>query len=119
MGDVIEVVEQREEGGWWAGRLRGRLGWFPSSFTTLSESAPQGGAPLVDLSEEAHGVSTTTPHPNPPEADRTATQRPPRPRVVTRSQAHKMGGQDARTDRAGAPGGFPVTGGVPIIGAWN
>ena len=34
-GARIEVVEERESGGWWAGKLNGKLGWFPSSFCTI------------------------------------------------------------------------------------
>ena len=32
VGAQIEIVEEREAGGWWAGRLDGKLGWFPVSF---------------------------------------------------------------------------------------
>ena len=38
-GARIEVVEEREVGGWWAGKLGGKLGWFPSSYCRV-ESAP-------------------------------------------------------------------------------
>ena len=41
----IEVnrVEEREEGGWWAGRLDGKLGWFPSSFCTIETASGAAG----------------------------------------------------------------------------
>ena len=29
-GDVIEVLQQAEPGGWWGGALNGQQGWFPS-----------------------------------------------------------------------------------------
>lgn len=40
-GARIDVVEEREHGGWWAGRLDGRLGWFPSSFCRIEEDVPE------------------------------------------------------------------------------
>ena len=38
-GARIAVVEEREKGGWWAGRLEGRLGWFPSAFCMPEDDA--------------------------------------------------------------------------------
>ena len=32
-GDIIEVTQQGEPGGWWEGLLNGQVGWFPSSLT--------------------------------------------------------------------------------------
>ena len=46
-GARIEIVEEREEGGWWAGRLEGRLGWFPSSFCTVESATPTAPAPAA------------------------------------------------------------------------
>ncbi|KOO31915.1 hypothetical protein Ctob_015016, partial [Chrysochromulina tobinii] len=37
--DRIEVIEEREAGGWWAGSLHGKVGWFPSSFCRVEDSA--------------------------------------------------------------------------------
>jgi len=31
-GDVIEVTQQGEPGGWWEGTLNDQIGWFPSNF---------------------------------------------------------------------------------------
>jgi len=31
-GDVIQVTQQGEDGGWWEGLLDGQYGWFPSTF---------------------------------------------------------------------------------------
>ena len=44
-GAKIAVVEEREEGGWWAGRLDGRLGWFPSSFCRIEEEPDADASP--------------------------------------------------------------------------
>jgi len=32
LGEVIEVLQQGEPGGWWEGALYDQVGWFPSSF---------------------------------------------------------------------------------------
>jgi hypothetical protein len=34
-GDQIEVTEEGEENGWWAGTLNGRVGWFPVGFCSI------------------------------------------------------------------------------------
>merc|ERR1712185_85020 len=39
-GARIEVVTIREAGGWWAGKLDGKFGWFPSSFCIIEDVAP-------------------------------------------------------------------------------
>ncbi|XP_077487775.1 uncharacterized protein LOC144098781 isoform X2 [Amblyomma americanum] len=39
VSDVIEVLEEVEEG-WWKGVLKGRIGVFPSNFVVLEETAP-------------------------------------------------------------------------------
>ncbi|XP_049528384.1 SH3 domain-containing kinase-binding protein 1 isoform X2 [Dermacentor silvarum] len=39
VSDVIEVLEEVEEG-WWKGVLKGRIGVFPSNFVVLEEAAP-------------------------------------------------------------------------------
>lgn len=39
VSDVIEVLEEVEEG-WWKGVLKGRIGVFPSNFVVLEEPAP-------------------------------------------------------------------------------
>lgn len=63
-GDRIEVVEERESGGWWAGRLKGKLGWFPSSFCTIVSDDPEptllldlepAAAPAAPSPEQASG----------------------------------------------------------------
>ena len=41
-GARIAVVEERQEGDWWAGRLDGRLGWFPSAFCVPADYARAG-----------------------------------------------------------------------------
>jgi hypothetical protein len=50
-GEIIEVAEEREPGGWWGGRLAdGREGWFPSSFCrVVSDSRPSGTNGLVSV----------------------------------------------------------------------
>jgi len=67
--DRIEIVESREEGGWWAGRLNGKLGWFPSSFCTITEEVMA--APvLIDLTEDEEPAAP------PPAASRAAAPAP-------------------------------------------
>ncbi|XP_037519711.1 SH3 domain-containing kinase-binding protein 1 isoform X2 [Rhipicephalus sanguineus] len=39
VSDVIEVLEEVEEG-WWKGVLKGRIGVFPSNFVVLEDAAP-------------------------------------------------------------------------------
>ncbi|XP_050026537.2 uncharacterized protein [Dermacentor andersoni] len=39
VSDVIEVLEEVEEG-WWKGVLKGRIGVFPSNFVVLEEATP-------------------------------------------------------------------------------
>ncbi|KAH6927892.1 hypothetical protein HPB50_009781 [Hyalomma asiaticum] len=39
VSDIIEVLEEVEEG-WWKGVLKGRIGVFPSNFVVLEEAAP-------------------------------------------------------------------------------
>ncbi|XP_075751336.1 uncharacterized protein LOC119174706 isoform X2 [Rhipicephalus microplus] len=39
VSDVIEVLEEVEEG-WWKGVLKGRIGVFPSNFVVLEDGAP-------------------------------------------------------------------------------
>ena len=46
-GDRIRVIEAREAGGWWAGSLDGRQGWFPSSFCRIEDEPEED---LLDLS---------------------------------------------------------------------
>ena len=46
-GEIIDVAEEREPGGWWGGRLaNGSEGWFPSSFcrVELAGSPPTAAA---------------------------------------------------------------------------
>lgn len=38
VGDVVEIFEEVEEG-WWRGKLKGKVGVFPSNFVELIESA--------------------------------------------------------------------------------
>ncbi|XP_041971311.1 SH3 domain-containing kinase-binding protein 1-like [Aricia agestis] len=40
VGDVLEVIEEVEEG-WWRGRRAGRVGVFPSNFVVMLEPQPQ------------------------------------------------------------------------------
>lgn len=40
VGDVIEVLEEVEEG-WWRGRLNNNTGVFPSNFVVLIDASPQ------------------------------------------------------------------------------
>ena len=51
--DRIEIIEEREAGGWWAGSLHGKVGWFPSSFCRVEDLA-----------------ATPAPPPAPPQASR-------------------------------------------------
>ena len=53
-GDRIKVIEARETGGWWAGSLDGRQGWFPSSFCRI-EHEPE---------EDLLGLGTDAAAPN-------------------------------------------------------
>ena len=48
MGDVIEILNQEEEG-WWEGRYNGKVGMFPSNFVELIEDSK----PLVEIEESA------------------------------------------------------------------
>ena len=52
-GARIEVVEVRETGGWWAGKLDGKLGWFPSSFCTIEEVAQPSARPAAAPAQPA------------------------------------------------------------------
>ena len=39
-GATIEVLEVREPGGWWAGRMvGGAIGWFPSAFCRWADGS--------------------------------------------------------------------------------
>lgn len=49
-GDIIEVVDQSDPS-WWKGRLRGRVGLFPSNYTTPVWSRD---SQLIMLSPEEH-----------------------------------------------------------------
>ncbi|KAG0444443.1 hypothetical protein HPB47_013788 [Ixodes persulcatus] len=44
VSDLIEVLEEVEEG-WWKGVLRGRVGVFPSNFVVLDDAAPPASSP--------------------------------------------------------------------------
>lgn len=42
-GDIVQVLQQAEPGGWWEGSLRGHVGWFPSNYCSepyYSRSSP-------------------------------------------------------------------------------
>ncbi|XP_064473035.1 SH3 domain-containing kinase-binding protein 1-like isoform X5 [Ornithodoros turicata] len=46
VSDVIEVLEEVEEG-WWKGVLKGRIGVFPSNFVVLENAPPPSSSPRV------------------------------------------------------------------------
>ena len=87
-GARIEVVEEREPGGWWAGKLDGKLGWFPSSFCRI-EKAPAAVADLLggssastppsSMAREASSLAALTP------TSATPTSRQPATGSATRS----------------------------------
>ena len=39
-GARIEVITERQTSGWWAGKLDGRIGWFPSTFCKVEAAEP-------------------------------------------------------------------------------
>ena len=39
-GARIDILEEREAGGWWKGRVDGKEGWFPSSYIIIAAAAP-------------------------------------------------------------------------------
>ncbi|XP_048851241.1 SH3 domain-containing kinase-binding protein 1-like isoform X3 [Brienomyrus brachyistius] len=57
-GDVIEIMEEVEEG-WWEGRLNGKMGMFPSNFTReyVEEAKDQEGRPNTPDSGSGTGVT--------------------------------------------------------------
>ena len=65
---AVEVVEEREAGGWWAGRLDGRLGWFPSSFCRIhdSDDAPGSASSASASPASADAKKLTAPSLAPP-----------------------------------------------------
>lgn len=40
-GDIIQVTQQGEGGGWWEGSLNGQVGWFPSSLCSAPYTEAQ------------------------------------------------------------------------------
>jgi hypothetical protein len=50
-GDIVQVLQQAEPGGWWQGLLGGQIGWFPSNF--CSEPYYSRSRPAQDEYEEA------------------------------------------------------------------
>ena len=58
-GARIEIIEEREAGGWWAGRLDGKLGWFPSSFCTIEEVTPSVEPPLAAVAPRQPSIPHT------------------------------------------------------------
>ena len=58
-GDRIKVIEAREAGGWWAGSLDGRQGWFPSSFCRVEDEPDD--VDLLDISGASPSSASKTP----------------------------------------------------------
>ena len=63
-GARVEITPgtELEPGGWWHGTLEDRIGWFPSSFTTLEETRAFvcGGAARGAAGESAASLSDST-----------------------------------------------------------
>ena len=38
-GDIIQVMQPGETGGWWEGLLNGQAGWFPSNYCSAPQSS--------------------------------------------------------------------------------
>jgi len=111
--DRIEVIEEREAGGWWAGSLHGKVGWFPSSFCRVEDSAatpapppaaPQASRnPLSDLAT----LFTSAPAAAPALADQSSSVRktpskPPPPVGSARTPGSLMSPPAAAAGAAGA-----------------
>ncbi|GAB5364594.1 hypothetical protein AAMO2058_000983200 [Amorphochlora amoebiformis] len=56
-GDIIEVIEKGEEGGWWRGRLNGKEGYFPISYCTVIKDGRE--SPSAHLNVNASGLETS------------------------------------------------------------
>lgn len=68
VSDVIEVLEEVEEG-WWKGVLKGRIGVFPSNFVVLEEPAPSSPrANNAAASRWGNSVATSDFHSDKPES---------------------------------------------------
>ncbi|XP_065297198.1 SH3 domain-containing kinase-binding protein 1 isoform X1 [Dermacentor albipictus] len=71
VSDVIEVLEEVEEG-WWKGVLKGRIGVFPSNFVVLEEAtpaSPRAVATATANNQSRWGNSVTSDfHPEKPES---------------------------------------------------
>lgn len=64
VGDVIDVIEEVEEG-WWSGTLNNKLGLFPSNFVKELESTEDGETHNAQEESEVPLTGPTSPLPSP------------------------------------------------------